>query len=61
MESDRPFDGFLGADVPAELEERVKAAARREDRTVASWLRQTVRRRLRAEDRVRQGPSVSSQ
>ncbi len=63
MESARTpdLDGFLGADVPAELEKRVKAAARRQDRTVSSWLRQNLRRILDAEDRVREDAATPSQ
>jgi predicted DNA-binding protein len=40
------LSAFLGLNVSPELRERVRAAARRADRTVSSWVRQTIRRRL---------------
>lgn len=59
--SDPDLSDFLGAYVPADLMERVRAAARRADRSVSSWLRQTLRRRLDAEERVREQSDARSQ
>jgi predicted DNA-binding protein len=56
-DSDAPeseFPAFLGANVPEEMKERVEAAARRTGRTVSGWLRQALRRRLDAEERIRE-------
>jgi predicted DNA-binding protein len=66
MPSDRDDPGseypaFLGANVPEEMKERVEAAARREGRTVSGWLRHALRRRLDAEERVREQSRQSAQ
>jgi predicted HicB family RNase H-like nuclease len=45
---------FIGAWLPPELHDRVKAAAEDADRTVSSWLRQALRRRLDAVERIRE-------
>ena len=58
-DSDR-FSAFLGANVPPDLLDRVRAAARRSDRTVSSWLRQAVRRQLDAEERLRDRAELPS-
>lgn len=53
-DSDDSESEFIGAWLSPELYQRVKAAARREDRTISSWLRQALRRRLDAEERIRE-------
>jgi len=42
----RDFSAFLGCDVSQDLRSRVKAAAREQDRTAASWMRQAYRERM---------------
>jgi hypothetical protein len=56
--SEPEYPAFLGANVPEEMKERVEAAARRSRRTVSGWLRQALRRRLDAEERIRSRQSV---
>ena len=52
-ESPEPdLDSFLAAKVSDDLHERVRAAARRDGRTISSWLRKAVRRQLDAQERV---------
>lgn len=54
MASESEEKEFIGAWMRPELYRRVKAGARRQDRTVSSFLRQALRRRLDAEDRIRE-------
>jgi len=58
---DSEYPAFLGANVPTEMKERVEAAARREGRTVSGWLRHALRRRLDAEERVREQSRQTAQ
>jgi len=51
----------VGVQVPIPLRERIEAAADREDRTLSSWIRTALRRRLDAEERVREDAAPRSQ
>lgn len=53
-DSDDSDSEFIGAWISPELYQRVNAAAEDADRTVSSWLRQALRRRLDAEERIRE-------
>lgn len=60
-EEDTDFSEHIGFKVSPEFRDRIEAAADREGRTVSSWTRHTLRRRLDAEDRVREESAACSQ
>jgi predicted DNA-binding protein len=58
---DTDFPEYLGVKMPTDLMERIEAAADRQGRTVSSFVRHTLRRRLDAEDRLREDAAPTSQ
>jgi metal-responsive CopG/Arc/MetJ family transcriptional regulator len=60
-QQDTDFSEYLGVKMPTDLMERIDRAARRQDRTVSSFVRHTLRRRLDAEDRLREDAAPASQ
>jgi predicted transcriptional regulator len=56
-----PKSKYLGVKLPADLKKRIDRAARRQDRSLSSFVRHTLRKRLDAEDRLREDAAPASQ
>ena len=56
-----PKSKYLGVKLPADLKKRIDRAARRQDRSLSSFVRHTLRKRLDAEDRLREDAAPPSQ
>jgi predicted DNA-binding protein len=46
----RDFSSYIGTDLSPELYHRIKAAARSQDRTCASWMREAFRERMERQE-----------
>jgi predicted transcriptional regulator len=56
-----PKSKYLGVKLPADLKKRIDRAARRQNRSLSSFVRHTLRKRLDAEDRLREDAAPASQ